>query len=108
MIYVPAIVLWNKSPLSKSVFILCSFVFPNLVCNKLLALVEFRHRQQLYVMFCLWASSFVSHCFYEIGKMWLVRYTVGVYFPHGLLFRYGNGKEMAQTKVLPRILETQG
>ena len=37
--------------------------------------------------------------------MWQIRSTVGVYLPHGLLFRYGNGKEMAKNRVLPRILE---
>lgn len=37
--------------------------------------------------------------------MWHIRATVGVYLPHGLLFRYGNGKEMAKNRVSPRILE---
>ena len=33
----------------------------------------------------------------KIGKMWHIRSTVRVCLPHGLLFRFGNGKEMAQS-----------
>lgn len=39
--------------------------------------------------------------------MWLVRSIVGIYLPHGILFRYENGKEMAQTRVLPEFWRPQ-